>query len=210
VGSGATGFAESLIALDADTGALRWAFTPIPAGDLQDLDFVASPNVIGIPAGTTQSLVGAGNKDGTYYAVDQDTGDLVWQRAAVPGGALGGFNASTGVAFGNIYAGTFTGPPFQFALATANGTVSWQCPSTECGLFSFGPPGIAAGVAFIGDANGILRAFDATTGAVLGKLDLGGGISSGPAVVNDMVIIGVGTGGFGGGQMQGVYGLALQ
>jgi polyvinyl alcohol dehydrogenase (cytochrome) len=210
VGSGATGFAESLLALDANTGALRWAFKPIPAGDLEDLDFVASPNVIGVPAGTTQSLVGAGNKNGTYYAVDQDTGVLVWERAAVAGGMLGGFNASTGVAFGNVYAGTFTGPPFQFALSTADGTTSWQCSSSECASFSFGPPGIAAGVAFIGDSAGTLRAFDATTGAVLHKMNLGGGISSGPAVVNDMVIVGVGTGGFGTGTTQGVYALALQ
>jgi polyvinyl alcohol dehydrogenase (cytochrome) len=210
VGSGATGFAESLLALDADTGALRWAFKPIPSGDLADLDFVASPNVIGVPAGTTQSLVGAGNKNGTYYAVDQDTGALVWERAVVSGGALGGFNASTGVAAGNVYAGTFTGPPFQFAISAADGTVSWQCASAECSTFSFGPPGIAAGVVFIGDGAGTLRAFDATTGAVLHKLSLGGGISSGPAVVNDMVFIGVGTGIFGTGQMQGVYALALQ
>ena len=62
----------------------------------------------------------------------------------------------------------------------------------------------------MGDGAGLLRAFDAQTGALLRKIDLGGGISSGPAVVNGMVIVGAGTGGFGGGQLQGVYGLALQ
>jgi polyvinyl alcohol dehydrogenase (cytochrome) len=210
VGSGATGLTESLLALDAETGALRWVFKPIPTGDLQDLDFVASPNVFAVPAGTSQSLVGAGNKNGIYYAVDQDTGALIWQQSVVPGGVLGGFNASTGVAFGNIYAGTFTGPPFLFALGTTDGHSAWQCPSTECNSFSFGPAGIAAGVLFMGDGAGVLRAFDATTGAVLRKLVLGGGISSGPAIVNDMVIVGVGTGIFGTGQTQGVYGLALQ
>jgi polyvinyl alcohol dehydrogenase (cytochrome) len=210
VGSGATGFAESLLALDAGTGAVRWDFAPIPSGDLADLDFVASPNVFTAPEGmTTESLVGAGNKNGVYYAVDQDTGALVWQQQAVAGGVLGGFNASTGVASGAIYAGTFTGPPFIFALGTGNGTTVWQCPSAECGAFSFGPPGIAAGVVFVGDSAGQLRAFDAGTGALLRKLDLGGGISSGPAVGNDMVIVGVGTGAFGMGQKQGVYGLSL-
>jgi len=43
------------------------------------------------------------------------------------------------------------------------------------------------------------------------KLDLGGAISSGPAVVNDMVYVGAGTGVVVmGQQQQGVYGLALQ
>jgi polyvinyl alcohol dehydrogenase (cytochrome) len=211
VGSGNTGFAESLVALDAETGTLRWAFTPISSGNLQDLDFVASPNVFTVPNGTRSTpVVGAGNKNGVYYAVDQDTGALVWQQPVVPGGFFAGFNASTGVASGTIYAGTYTGPPFIFALGSTNGTLAWQCPPTECNTFSFGPPGIAAGVVFVGDSAGQLRAFDAVKGALLRKLNLGGAISSGPAVVNDMVIVGVGTGGFGTGQQQGVYGLALQ
>ena len=77
-------------------------------------------------------------------------------------------------------------------------------------MFSFGPPGIAAGAVLIGDSAGQLRAFDATTGALLQKLTLGGGISSGPAIVNDMVFVGTGTGAFGAAGTQGVYGLALQ
>jgi outer membrane protein assembly factor BamB len=209
VGHGATGFAESMLALDADTGALRWAFKPIPSGDLADLDFVASPNLFALPTGTSQAVVGAGNKNGTYYTVDRDTGALVWEQPVVAGGFLGGFNASTGAAFGNIYASTATGPPHLFALAAANGATSWQCPSADCNVLSFGPPGIAAGVVIMGDSAGTLRAFDAATGTIRSRMALGGGISSGPAIVNDMVIIGVGTGGFGSGTTQGVYALEL-
>jgi outer membrane protein assembly factor BamB len=63
----------------------------------------------------------------------------------------------------------------------------------------------------MGDEAGHLRAFDAATGALLRKLDVGGSISSGPAVANDMMFVGAGTGNrFGMGQQQGVYGLALQ
>src|SRR5207244_9484116 len=113
-----------------------------------------------------------------------------------------------GVAFGKIYAGTFTGPPYIFALDATNGAVAWQCPPTECNVFSFGPVGIAAGVVFVGDSSRQLRAFDGGTGALLRKLDLGGIITSGPAVVNDMVFVGVGLGPTG--ESQGVYGLALQ
>jgi hypothetical protein len=67
---------------------------------------------------------------------------------------------------------------------------------------------MAAGVFLVGDSSRQLRAFDAGTGALLRKLDLGGDITSGPAIVNDMVFIGVGLGPTG--ESQGVYGLALQ
>jgi polyvinyl alcohol dehydrogenase (cytochrome) len=212
IGSGNTGFSNSLVALNAETGALQWDFSPIPPGNLGDLDFIASPNLFTIPNGTTpRPVVGVGSKDGVYYTVDRDTGAPVWQQAVVAGGEAGGFSPSTGVAFGKVYAGTFTGPPYFFALDATNGALAWQCPATECNVFSFGPVGIAAGVVFAGDSSRQLRAFDAGTGALLRKLDLGGQISSGPAVVNDMVFVGVGTGFFSpAGESQGVYGLALK
>jgi polyvinyl alcohol dehydrogenase (cytochrome) len=212
VGSGAAGFANSLISLDAQTGALLWSFHALPQGDLEDFDFIASPNLFTATDGmTTRHLVGAGNKNGVYYALDADTGTLVWQRLVNAGlpNLFGGFNASAGVAFGNIFAGTFTGPPYIFALRAFDGTTAWTCPGGVCTTFSFGPPGIADHVALLGDSSGSLRAFDVDSGAVLRSIDLGGGISSGPAVANGMVVVGAGTGVFGTSMKQGVYGLAL-
>ncbi len=212
VESGATGLANSIVALDADPGAFRWAFHPLPPADLRDFDFIASPNVFTASAGgVTRRLIGAGNKAGTYYALDQDTGALVWHADATPGipNLFGGFNASTGTAFGDVYAATFSGPPFAFAVHGFDGSAAWSCAAAECQVFSFGPPAEANGLVLAGDSAGLLRAFDAQTGAVLAKLDLGGAISSGPAIVNGRVFVGAGTGGFGTNQKQGVYALAL-
>ena len=101
----------------SETGALRWDFSPIPFGNLGDLDFIASPNVFTANIGATPTpLVGVGSKNGVYYTVDRDTGAPVWQQAVVSGGISGGVSPSTGVAFGKVYAATFTGPPYIFAL----------------------------------------------------------------------------------------------
>src|SRR4029453_14819443 len=45
IGSGNTGFSNSLVALDAETGALRWDFSPIPNGNFGALDSISSPNI---------------------------------------------------------------------------------------------------------------------------------------------------------------------
>src|SRR5207245_3471415 len=63
-----------------------------------------------------QALVGVGSKNGVYYTVDRDTGAPVWQQAVVSGGISGGVSPPTGVAFGQVYAPTVTGPPYIFAL----------------------------------------------------------------------------------------------
>src|SRR5207247_6656768 len=74
----------------SETGALRWDFSPIPSGNLGDLDFIASPNLFTIPGGTTpRALVGVGSKNGVYYTVDRDTGAPVSRPAVVSGGLAG-------------------------------------------------------------------------------------------------------------------------
>src|SRR5262249_60232358 len=130
VGSGATGCAESLVALDAETGALRWAFAPIPSGDLADLDFIASPNVFTASVGTTPTpVVGVGNKNGVYYAVDQDTGALVWQQAVVAGGGPGGVHAATGGGVRDGAPRPPPPPPLLFPPSSAHGRRPAAAPS---------------------------------------------------------------------------------
>lgn len=70
-------YSDSIVALRLTDGKVAWSYQT-HADDMHDLDFIAAPNVFALPGGRV--LVGAGEKDGTYYAVDARTGTLVWKR----------------------------------------------------------------------------------------------------------------------------------
>jgi polyvinyl alcohol dehydrogenase (cytochrome) len=77
---------ESVLALDADTGHLRWIFRPRETDpDQCDFDFGASPNLIELAG---KKFIGIGGKDGTYYLLDRLTGQSRWATRVVFGGDI--------------------------------------------------------------------------------------------------------------------------
>ncbi|MDB5970813.1 MAG: hypothetical protein JWQ90_3263 [Hydrocarboniphaga sp.] len=98
---------DSVIALDLDSGAVKWVYQatagdawnagcelrpPLrsdcvePAGS--DFDFGASP-IIARRSGARDAVI-AGAKNGVVYSLDPDTGALNWKRRLGRGGNLGG------------------------------------------------------------------------------------------------------------------------
>jgi glucose dehydrogenase len=73
---GANLFTNSIVALDARTGALRWWYQVSP-GDWMDLDMVAPP--VMYRGEGTQDLLVFGGKDGYVTAVDRDTRKSVFR-----------------------------------------------------------------------------------------------------------------------------------
>lgn len=184
---------EALTALDLDDGSVRWTFQP-HAPNRADLDFGATPNLISLPGG--QELVGVGNKDATYYAVDPATGALVWStQVAIPGNvqddfAVGGFIGSTATWRGDVFGGTaLGGPPWYHALDGADGARLW----TGVAGPTYAASAVVNGVVFAGDLTGVFKAFDAANGLPLFAFPLLGPISSAPAVAGNLVVIGSGT-----------------
>jgi len=197
---GAFGDAESIMAFDMDTGARLWANRANPIGETADFDYISSPSVFTATDGvTTRDLVGAGNKNGAFYAVYRDTGALAWSTALVPGSVIGGFLGSHAVAGGQIFSGTMTGPPYVSALNAFDGSPG-ALSNTSSDARTWAAATFANGVVFNGSqlltflssGTNHLRAYDATTGNVLFDTFMPGGVASGAAIVDGMVFVGYG------------------
>jgi outer membrane protein assembly factor BamB len=105
----------SVIALDTEAGSPRWVFRPREFDTHKcDFDFGASPNLITLDG---RARVGIGGKDGTYYLLDRQTGEVIWSTRVVFGGGFGGFFGAAAVEGRRIYSATAFGDGNAQALA---------------------------------------------------------------------------------------------
>ena len=188
-----TAYVEALTAVDAKNGKARWSFQPHQP-NRRDWDFGSTPNLFVDAAG--REVLGAGNKDGTYYAVSPDTGAKLWStKVAEPGDvgedfSVGGFIGSSSVLEGRVFGGTAVGgPPYFHAIEAETGAVMWRGAQAP----SYAASAAVNRVVFSPALDGVIRAYDAQTGRVLWAAPLAGASSSGPAIVGDSVYVGSGT-----------------
>jgi polyvinyl alcohol dehydrogenase (cytochrome) len=195
--------ADSLLAIDYRTGALRWSrqFTypdvfsaGHPTG--KDADVGASPNLW---TSNGRALVGAGDKGGTFHALDRATGAVVWSTRLTPGSAFGGAIGSAAFVDGRLIATSNVGDPATnaptdrtkvFALDPATGRIDWTAQAFEGKVFA--PVSAVAGVAFVGTDRGTLAALDTRTGRRLWTAQAPAPTASGPSIVHGRVLWGYG------------------
>jgi polyvinyl alcohol dehydrogenase (cytochrome) len=165
-GNNATGFegdTDSMLALDATNGSLRWrqqvthpdtitaACTLVTAPNeycpgkgtyALDTDIGATANVFTVRGRT---IVGVGQKGGMFHAFDARTGAIVWQTqldTPDPGSNdPGGGGVEWGSAYDGkyIYAATQRGKPGTlFALDPSDGHIVWQTPYPSDGCTTGG------------------------------------------------------------------------
>jgi polyvinyl alcohol dehydrogenase (cytochrome) len=171
--------------LEAATLAPVWTFSSVGGGG--EGDFTGTPVV-------ADGCVFVGSSRGWIFALNADTGRLVWKAKA----PIGGIDASLTVDSGRVYAevsnasrGTAcTGPtcqgPYAMALSEATGATIWRSAplDTQSGSDVYGSPalfdgmlfvGVSGGSAELGDASqriafhGSFVLLDAATGAILTK-----------------------------------------
>jgi polyvinyl alcohol dehydrogenase (cytochrome) len=230
--------ADSILALDMTTGAIKWAnrletwnqssppypypfangsdfwnvdcfvtFTNCPAGTGPDYDFGSAPNEITYQGsdGKSHTILGAGQKSGIYYALNPDTGAVLWQTQVGPGAALGGIewgSASDGtriyVAIGNLYGISYAaGSAGSWAaLDPATGAILWQKADPN-GAIDIGPMAVANGVVYAGSMGGAatapsMFALNASTGDTVWSFASGASVIAGATIVNGTVYWGSG------------------
>src|SRR5262249_3988296 len=119
-------YTDSIVALDADTGALVWFYQAIQ-GDNQDLDFGGSGAVLFNDG--TPDLLGAGSKNGKYYAVNRATGALAWvtDLNGLCNLGCGEIFSAAGAAYGKVFLNVgAVRASGAVALDMKTGAVSWN------------------------------------------------------------------------------------
>src|SRR5262249_42480318 len=70
-------YTECVVAIDADTGKLKWYFQFTPH-DVMDWDAAETPVLVDIPyEGKTRKLLLTANRNGFYYVLDRSTGEYL-------------------------------------------------------------------------------------------------------------------------------------
>ena len=178
---------------------------PTSAGP--DYDFASAPNLISYvdSSGRKQTILGAGQKSGIYFALNPDTGAVIWRTQVGPGSALGGMewgSASDGkriyVSIANLYGipTAVGGAGSWSALDPATGAILWQVGDPNSAI-SVGPVTVAGDVVFVSSMAGsptapTMLALNAATGQTLWSFASGASVNAGATVADGVVLWGSG------------------
>jgi outer membrane protein assembly factor BamB len=204
------GLDGEVVALNADTGKLRWRLKIGPSESSPLVDhgtvYVGDWNgrlyALSAASGATRWTFQTGDKikgavalaggrvyfgsyDHHVYALNARTGKLVWKASAQQRlGNRGTFYSTPAVAYDRVYIGSTDGKVYSFGATS--GKLRW---SHGTGGYVYSSPAVYEQRVFAGSFNGDLYAFNAATGDVLWSYRTNGPISGSPIVVNGVVYV---------------------
>jgi polyvinyl alcohol dehydrogenase (cytochrome) len=228
---------DSIIALDLNTGVIKWGTRADPydtwnsgcqlmLGECPtvkgpDADFAAGPNLLRtFINGNPVKLVGEGQKNGIYRALDPVTGKITWKTKVGPGS--GGRQWGTATDGQRVYvpfpdkqhktyqlqpSGATCNGGSWTALDVGTGSFLWQTATlgictnskngTTGGCETEGPLSVANGVVYAGEidkkrGDPTMFALDAATGQILWSFASGTVVHAGPAIASGVVYWGSG------------------
>lgn len=159
--------------------------------------------IVGSPA-VVNGAVYIGSSDGTFYAVDEETGKVKWKK-----NTPGEVNSSPAVADGTVYVLDMRG--IMHAYNAETGDQKWyfmteferrfqanrlhgyppvQQTMPDSWDLYLSSPAIANGKVYFGSGDGNVYALDAESGALLWKAATGDVVHASPAIANGVVYIG--------------------
>ena len=177
-------YSNSMLALDADTGKLKWYYQFTPH-DLYDYDATQVPVLIDAEwEGQPRNLLIQANRNGFFYVLDRTNGKFLLGK---PFGPVTWANAIDKDGKPIINTSLKTSPEGTRVCPGALGMTNWYSPSynpetgllyvatsTECDIFTSAPQKYRAGHDFLGSVyvpdpvarpTGALKALDVLTGA---------------------------------------------
>jgi polyvinyl alcohol dehydrogenase (cytochrome) len=209
-----TGTSDSIIAMDLKTGAVKWVFQATagdawniacelddrancPDEDGPDVDFGAATILATDSNGRDYVL--AGQKSGDVWALNPDSGEVIWTRKLGRGGLVGGVHFGMALAGDRLFVpindsevgiNTLSGEqatsskwpgeprPGLYALDIRSGEVLWSWNAEDiCDGREFCKAGNAPAITatpdlvLAGSLDGYLRIHDATSGEVLWRFN---------------------------------------
>ena len=203
-GSSASHLANSILALDLSDGEVVWTYRFVELDRGRDFDVGARPNLFTIDG---RDVVGVGAKLGDYAVFDRASGEMIWRVNLTTGSAIGGVMGVAAVDEGSLLVVSNSVPDFSsfsshlFSLDLTTGTTEWE---TELDGINIAGASVANGVAYLGTStpsptDGSIYAIDTSDGSILWRLDPGTRVGSRIVPTGDVVLVGVGFGGVGGG-----------
>ncbi len=156
---------DSVVSYDMSSGAVKWSqrftnadtwtvscesyaksrATPCPNPNSLDTDFGAGANLFTVTRnGREVDAVGAGQKSGSYFTMNRDTGEILWGTNTGPNGTIGGIQWGAATDNQRIYvpngnsayvettlvpSGVKTNGGFWTALDKNTGAILWQTPT---------------------------------------------------------------------------------
>lgn len=218
---------DAIVALDMSTGAVKWSTRalpvdawnvacgiPVPGYDFPtedcpenagpDYDFAQAPMLW--KAGGKE-FVGAGQKSGIFWALNPDTGAVIWKTQAAPGGLAGGLQWGSATDGVRIYVasantdqkpwtlldGTTINYGHWAALDAATGRIIWNRANPAAAGAS-GAVTVAGGAVYAcsQDFSGHMYALKASDGSQLWDFVSGDFCYSGAAAVDGALYWGTG------------------
>lgn len=153
-------------AVDSSTGAIRWSRNlPSPSESSPLLD---------------HGRLYFGSQNGTVYALNANNGNLIWTYHAA-----GAVKASPTLSNGVLYFGDYSGQ--VQAISEQTGRRLWRSGSEGALLGSgtfYSTAAVAYGRVFLGNTDGRVYAYDASTGSLDWAYQTGAYVYSSPAVTN--------------------------
>ena len=169
----------------SDISAFSYALRLSDKKELWRLSF-GRKNYIDSTIANYNNNVYFGCGDNNIYAVEKNTGEIIWQYTT--GHSISG---DVAISDGIVYASSYD--KYVYALDANDGNLIWK---KRMNGYSNSSPAIAYGLLFYGNKVNYLYAFDSKTGEIQWKYRAGNQIMSSPSVAEGIIYFGCQDGNF--------------